>query len=352
MLRELAGGSARRSKVRWYKSLLLVLITPWWLSAAEANLGEEPFTLGLALDAYALGEIYALSFSQVSLGSNAAALQARPLKLAWQHTSGFGAAYLTDGLFVSKGRWNLALFRGAVSNIADTREALLDYGADGQPGTGDAGEGNGRLDPGERLDIHRVKRFGVSQLAVEVSRAFPRTRKLALGATIRLLLHDLYSATGIGVGFHFSALYQPLPSWRLGAELTDALTTVVFWNTGLTETYRPILYVGSDYYYRSKRTPFILRPVVQWQTELNSFKFSKTPAMGLEIGFKNQVFLFLGRNSQKSFRLGAAVRTRYFTLYYALQTNTLEGAGGNTQRIGLSFLEPKWPFGWKASSTD
>ena len=55
--------------------------------------------------------------------------------------SDLGAFSLSNSL-----RWPIGIIvlHEGISNIADTRNILLDFGEDGQPGTGDAGEG-GRL---------------------------------------------------------------------------------------------------------------------------------------------------------------------------------------------------------------
>ena len=51
---------------------------------------------------------------------------------------------------------NLNLILEGVSNIPDTRSALLDWGYDGQYGTNDLGESNGIIDEGERLDHNKI----------------------------------------------------------------------------------------------------------------------------------------------------------------------------------------------------
>ena len=63
----------------------------------------------------------------------------------------------------------MVLFREGVSQIPDTRDVLLDWGLDGIPGTGDAGENNGQLDEGERLDAEQVSYFRQSQWGVHLS---------------------------------------------------------------------------------------------------------------------------------------------------------------------------------------
>ena len=46
---------------------------------------------------------------------------------------------------------------------------LLDWGLDGQFGTNDIGEGNGRLDEGERLDQNKLSFSNQSQIGIHNS---------------------------------------------------------------------------------------------------------------------------------------------------------------------------------------
>ena len=64
---------------------------------------------------------------------------------------------------------NINIIYQGISKIPDTRDMLLDWGEDGQFGTNDSGEGNGVIDPGERLDNSRIKFFSQYQLGFHSS---------------------------------------------------------------------------------------------------------------------------------------------------------------------------------------
>lgn len=320
--------------------LLLILLTPFAMAETVAY-GEDPFILGLGLDAYALGHVRALPLNVTSLGANGAHLDRQDSHLAYQHSEGFGGVYQTDVIYAGHGNWNLALFRGGISGIADTRDALQDYGTDGQPNTNDAdgSEGNGELDPGERLSINEISFFSTQQLVVEGGYNRILGRNLAVHGTARLLYHDLYTQSGFGVGFHAGLVYQPLPALRLGLQVTDLLTTTVFWSEGRREQYPPQLFLGVDYNLVLKQVPFTFRPVFEYQLSpfIEEAGLASALSYGVEIGFQNQLMVQMGRDPYGSLSLGALIRTRYLDLQYATSLSAIRDAGGPTHRVGASF---------------
>ncbi|MBC8377305.1 MAG: hypothetical protein H8E26_14785 [FCB group bacterium] len=324
------------------KYLSLLIFVPAFLFAESVSYGEDPFVLGMSIDAYALGNIKALPMANPSPGANVASLTVRDQKLGFQHTEGYGGVYQTDVLSGTRDNWSLVLFRGGVSGIADTRKALLDYGTDGLADTDDAdgSENNGELDPGERLSINSISYFSTQQFLAELGYSHQLNSKLALHGTARLLYHDLYAESGFGVGFHGGLLYQPIEKMRLGLEVTDMLSTTLFWSSGLTEVFAPQVFLGADYYLKFKKIPFIIHPIVQAeisltgkQAELNKETWGY--ATGLEIGFQNQLFIQLGRNALDQFQVGARIRTKYLDLHYGTGFSELSTDAGQTHRVGV-----------------
>ncbi len=324
------------------KYVITLLFLPLLLQAATVSYGEDPFILGMSIDAYALGNIKALPMANPSPGANVAFLGVRELKLGFQHTEGFGGVYQTDVLSGTRDAWSVVLFRGGVSGIPDTRGALLDYGSDGVADTvdPDGTENNGKLDPGERLSINSITYFSTQQFLAELGYSHQLNPKLALHGTARLLYHDLHTESGMGLGFHGGLLYEPLENLRLGLEVTDLLTTRIFWSTGLTEVYPPQLFAGLDYSLNFKNIPFILHPILQAefdltgdQAELNQGSWGYST--GLEIVFQDQLFIQLGRNALDQFQLGALIRTRYMDLHYGTGFSELATVAGQTHRVGV-----------------
>ena len=325
------------------KYLKLLLIFPILLSAETVSYGEDPFVLGMSIDAYALGNIRALPMANPSPGANVAFLGGdRSKRLGFQHTEGFGGVYQTDVLSGTMDKWSLVLFRGGVSGIPDTRDALLDYGTDGVADTGDEDgtEDNGQMDPGERLSINSIDYFSTQQFLAELGYNREISPKLALHGTARLLYNDLHAESGLGVGFHGGLLYEPIGKLRLGVEVTDILTTTVFWSSGLTEIYAPQVYLGLDYMIGFRNIPFLIHPIVQAefslsgeQAELNNETWGYST--GLEIIFQNQLFIQLGRNAQDQFQVGALISTQYLDLHYGTGFSELSTIAGQTHRVGV-----------------
>ncbi len=326
------------------KSMSLLLFLPVFLFSETVSYGEDPFVLGMSIDAYALGSIKALPMANPSPGANVATVTVtgRDPKLGFQHTEGFGGVYQTDVLSGNKDNWSFVLFRGGVSGIPDTRDALLDYGSDGVANTDDSdgSENNGQLDPGERLSINSIDYFSTQQFLAELGYSHLLNPKLAIHGTARLLYHDLYAESGFGVGFHGGLLYQPFEKMRLGLEVTDMLSTTIFWSSGLTEVYAPQLFLGADYYLSFKKIPFIIHPILQAEVslsgelaELNQGSWGY--ATGIEIGFQNQLFIQLGRNALDQFQVGARIRTKYIDLHYGTGFSELTTVAGQTHRVGV-----------------
>lgn len=330
------------ARMQSMKSLLLLLTWPALIMAEAVSYGEDPFVMGMSIDAYALGNIKALPMANPSPGANVAFLGDRDDKLAFQHTEGFGGVYQTDVLSGSRDNLTLVLFRGGVSGIPDTRDALLDYGTDGVADTQDPDgtENNGQLDPGERLSINSINYFSTQQFLAELGYTHHFNTKLAAHGTARLLYHDLYAESGFGVGFHGGLLYQPIKSMHLGIEVTDILSTTVFWSSGLTEVYAPQVFLGADYYLNFKKVPFVIHPIMQIEVSLRGEEAELNKgnwglATGLEIGFQDQLFIQLGRNALDQFQVGARIKTRYIDLHYGTGFSELTTIAGQTHRLGI-----------------
>ena len=158
--------------------------------------------------------------------------------------------------------------------------------------------------------------------------------------TIRLLLHDLHAASAFGMGVHVGALYDPGNGLRVGAQLTNALTTTLFWSTGTTESYLPEFLIAADYHFQAKRIPFGLHPVLQLELPVSSGEEGLNQGSygmsgGLEISFQEQLYIHLGQNSLDQFQVGARIRTSYLDLYYGTGFSALTDVTGQTQRVGV-----------------
>jgi len=335
------GDLARRMLPMKFLSIWLLL--PLVVLARTVSYGEDPFVFGMSIDAYALGNIKSLPMANPSPGANVASLKVNDPRVGFQHTEGFGGVYQTDVLSGRKDQFSFLIFRGGVSGIPDTRKALLDYGTDGVADTEDPDgtENNGRMDPGERLSINSITYFSTQQFLAELGYSHLINPRLAIHGTARLLYYDLHAESAFGVGFHGGVLYQPTLNWRIGAEITDILSTTLFWSSGLTEVYVPQLFLGTDYSLKFKAIPFVLHPVIQMEVSLTGEQAQLNRgswglATGLEIGFQDQLYIQLGSNTLDQFQVGARIKTRYMDLYYGTGFSDLSAVTGQTHRLGIS----------------
>ncbi|MDZ7821230.1 MAG: hypothetical protein U5N26_05125 [Candidatus Marinimicrobia bacterium] len=132
----------------------------------------------------------------------------------------------------------LMISRIGITDIPDSRNALLDYGEDGIPGTGDRGEGNGVLDENEILDYDNIRYAGIANYALHLGVPLFEKGAWTSGISFGLLFTDLIGARGYGLSFDMYAQHEGKHVRSLYAvrNLPSAMT--VFSN-GSTQFYAP-----------------------------------------------------------------------------------------------------------------
>ncbi len=210
-------------------SYLLLMLMPLAALAGYASYGNDYLHLLKGPG----GELYGTAYGLMQFGAenafiNPARLEsatAKPLYL--YHSTWFrnevSASSLGYTFHYKDKPLGLMVSRIAVSDIPDTRNALLDFGLDGMPGTGDAGEGNGILDENEIIDYDGIQFTGIANYTLHLGVPLAEIGKFRLGAAFGLLYTDLIAAKGYGLtlnlyaqhsGKHVNALYviKNLPS--------------------------------------------------------------------------------------------------------------------------------------------
>ncbi len=114
---------------------------------------------------------------------------------------------------------------------------------DGIPGTGDAGENNGQLDEGERLDAEQVSYFRQSQWGVHLSTTW-QIQRWTLGVGIKGFFHALAEHFASGIGMDVGATTSFWKGNTVGLVLTDATTSLLVWDNGTVERFTPELFAG------------------------------------------------------------------------------------------------------------
>ena len=236
--------------------LLLLLALFGWTAAARAQSAAEFLRIGLGARA-------------LSLGSAAQAAEDDPSAVFWNpaflgfsprrgaeamHAENFGGAAGFDALSVSLpvGRpgeeaIGIALLRLAVDDIPTTNNFRFeDVGADGRPGTHDAGEGDGRWDPGEPVDVDPsavvLRSDEEWALVLGYGRALGRGSSAGVAAKYLRQRVDDHQSSGFGVDA--GARLALARGFSLSARLVDAAGTHISWDNGARERIAPRLELG------------------------------------------------------------------------------------------------------------
>jgi hypothetical protein len=251
--------SARRVLSLLVPAVLLAFAPP----ADATKFAAEFLKIGVGARALGMGGTFVALADDATAGYwNPAGLAALPgREVQGMHAEQFGDLENHDVVayadpFESGGRRSalgVTFIRLSVDDIQITRDALLDYGRDGIPNTGDEGEGNGiwdRWGPGdqEALDASRIRTENSADMALLFSYAREMGKSFFGGANVKILRQDLVGdGSSFGFGADLGALWVPSDRFSIGAALRDATTTQLVWDTGRRETVVPTFALGMQY---------------------------------------------------------------------------------------------------------
>ncbi len=312
------------------------------------------------MSAFALGDKYAGEFLKIGMGVRemslggsvvaapraASAIYWNPAALAgnqilsgeFMHTEEFaGVLNLDYASLAIPGTgdisYGVSFFRSGVDGIPDTRSALIDE------------NGNGKLDPGERLDFGKIGSFGASENAFMFAMAKPINARLHVGGTVKTIYKSLGTTDAFGIGFDLSALYELLPSLYLGAIVRDVTTTFLYYPDGDNEFIAPSIQLGSAYTFAPSFMPIVLRPSIGLdmtlegetnQSDLNLGFISSGLRAGLELQVKKYIMLRIGRDNLGSAHVGFGLSTSLGSIDYGLAMGGSYAELGQSHRIGLT----------------
>ena len=117
-----------------------------------------------------------------------------------------------------------------IGQIPDTRNALLDWGNDGQFDTNDPGEGNGVLDEGERLDKNKLAYFSQQQIGVHGAFKAKILNK-NFGIAVKFLNHHLGKYSAIGVGMDFGYISK-IGNFEFASVVKNIPASGLIWSNG------------------------------------------------------------------------------------------------------------------------
>lgn len=226
----------------------------------------------------------------------------------------------------------LSLIRMGIDDIADTRNALIDL------------NGNGILDPGERLDPDKITKFSTTDYALYLTYAKRHTEKFAYGANLKVIRRNIAEESAWGIGFDLGVSYAVTSRFILGANLMDVTSTYVSWSTGKKEVITPTAKIGSAYsidFLNGIITPAVDFDI-RFENRQTASNFNLGPVSfdlhaGLEYTFKNLFSIRTGYNEIGNLTLGAGVILPKINIDYSFQKFNSDEDLGNTHRISLTF---------------
>jgi hypothetical protein len=241
----------------------------------------------------------------------------------------YGAVAIPFGKAASLG---LSIIRMGIDDIPDTRNALIDL------------NGNGILDPGERLDPDKITYFNSTDYAVYFTYSKKQSDKFSYGANLKVIRRNIGESSAWGLGFDVGAAWNPVGKLLLGANLQDITTTYLSWSTGKKETIIPTAKIGTAYQIEFLKG--IITPALDFDIRFENRGKSSLAHIGpvsmdlhagIEYTFKDLVSIRAGYNDVKSLTLGAGVKLPKLNIDYSLVKFNNEDQLGNTHRLSVTF---------------
>jgi len=256
----------------------------------------------------------------------------------FMHTEEFGGVLNLDYVSLafpsrSEYAYGISFFRLGVDDIPDTRSALIDD------------NGNGQLDPDERLDSGKIGKFGASENALLFAMARPINSKLCIGGNFKIRYKSLGSTNAWGLGFNLSALYRLLPSLQVGAIVRDVTTTFLYYPDGDNEFILPSVQLGGVYTFAPSAIPIVFRPSAGLdmtfegkynQADLNLGLISSGFRLGLELQVKKFILLRAGRDNLGNMHVGFGLETIVGSIDYNLPMGGAYTELGQSHRVGIT----------------
>lgn len=219
-----------------------------------------------------------------------------------------------------------------VDDIPDTRNALIDL------------NGNGILDPGERLDPSRITSFNTSDYAFYLTYSKRHSDNFSYGANLKVLRRNIAEESAWGLGFDVGASYTLMNRILLGANLQDLTTTYMTWTTGKKEVITPTAKLGAGYMINLWKG--VLTPAIDFDVRFENRQSSANANLGpvsfdmhagAEYTFQNLFSLRVGRNDLNNLTLGAGIKLPKINIDYSFVSFNGDEQLGNTHRISLVF---------------
>lgn len=282
-------------------SALAVCLLLFSLSCHAAKYAGEFLALGLGSRAQGMGGSY------VSIAEDGFACYWNPAgtyknihQVEYAHASNFNQLVAYDALGYARpgSSYGLGLtfLRLSVKDIPYTDQALLDL------------NGNGIMDPGERLDYDKITSTSDNESALLINYSRPMRPSLTWGVNAKVVYKSVGSNSAWGLGLDLGAIMDMPYRMRLGVNLQDITTTYLAWDTGAREVISPTARIGLS-----------CRPLLFKSTPL-------TVAAGADVRFEN-------RRSSSNVHLGPVSADLHLGAEYWIKGRLALRAGSDQGRL-------------------
>ncbi len=219
----------------------------------------------------------------------------------------------------------VSLIRLGIDNIKDSRQALDNRDPDNW-----------------RIYWDKIKSFNAADYIFSVSVAQKLVRNWVIGGNIKIIRRSIVEHNANGIGFDIGLQKNWWNNLTLGANLRNATTTLIAWDTGEKELVKPVFYLGGSYRLNIAALNSRLQPALdvilrnenrQESATVNAGPVSMDFAAGLEYAYREVFFIRAGRDEIGRFNLGAGIQIPHVRIDYAFAKYDTEL--GNSQRVGL-----------------
>lgn len=311
--------------------LVLTIISATLAGGFKKYAGEFLYN-GVGSRALAMGSAYVAVANDVTAGywNPAGLTEAEGFQAQFMHSQQFISSIQYDYLGVSRKFNNgstigFSILRLGVDNIADSRNALV-----------------GESLKNGYLDYSKITYFNTADYAFILSYANQYSTDFSYGANIKLIYRDYSVESALGIGFDIGAKYRILPGFFAGLMLRDITTTMMAWSTDEKEFITPSVRPGVSYRYLFDGIGLYLQPSfdmnIMLENRRQSAQFNLGPVSadtfwGMEVGYREVVFLRVGYDDLERFNGGIGLSITRFGIDYSYTNYDQEL--GNVHRISF-----------------
>ncbi|HDR05643.1 MAG TPA: hypothetical protein ENN84_10435 [Candidatus Marinimicrobia bacterium] len=298
-----------------------------------------------------MGELYGLNSGILSQGSHNTLYNPSALAADEKHDLFlFHSVWFQNSLSASAGAYTfhfqekaLGIWLGRVSidQVPDSRNALLDYGRDGIPGTLDEGENNGLFDEGERLNYEQVRFRALSNYALAAAFPWRKAMNYQIGIITRLTMQDLIATQGYGLSFDLTAARhfgKVSNIWRI-RNLPFAFTQ---FSNGAQEWYPLTIesglaghFIWNNFSFQPYLEAAFVPATNMLAVRASSDWGSLTLQPGVQFTYRSIFSLTFSKNEYRPMMMGARLILQDFDLQYSYLQS--ESSLGESHLFALSF---------------